>query len=128
MSGLFWSEAARPRPSHIANDCGCKVRAAGRKVDLSGFMAGLCRDLGAQEVALQEGIADAMEARCQDIAQISIRQAYLGGIKPGAGAVAVELESGTVHVTRDLLTMAGATTAHGIEPPRVMVERARPFC
>lgn len=82
-------------------------------------------DLGAQDVALQQRIADAMEARCLEPAQVAIRKAYLGHLNLADGARALELGSGTGHVTRDLLDMAGAATAHGIEPSPVMVARAR---
>lgn len=81
-------------------------------------------DLGSQDVALQERIADAMEARCMEPAQISIRKAYLQNLNLPDNAAALELGSGTGHVTRDLLTLAGAATAHGIEPSPVMVARA----
>lgn len=82
-------------------------------------------DLAAQDVALQERIADAMEARCLEPAQVDIRKAYLGGLDLPAGAFAVELGSGTGHVTRELLSLAGAERALGIEPSSVMVDRAK---
>lgn len=88
-------------------------------------MADPYSDLGAQDADLQLRIADAMEARCLEPAQVAIRKAYLGGLCMPAGAQALELGSGTGHVTRDLLDMAGAATALGIEPSPVMVERAR---
>ena len=81
-------------------------------------------DLGAQDAALQERIAAAMEARCVEPAQIAIRKDYLGGLSLPAGARALELGSGTGHVTKDLLDLAGAATAHGLEPSPVMVARA----
>ncbi|APX13216.1 hypothetical protein BWR18_17135 [Tateyamaria omphalii] len=37
----------------------------------------------------------------------------------------MELGSGTGHVTKDLLNLAGAKTAHGLEPSPVMVARAK---
>ena len=82
-------------------------------------------NLGEQDAALQTRIADAMDARCQDAAQIAIRQAYLTRLDLSAGAHAVEFGSGTGWVTRDLVEMAGAATAHGIEPSPVMVKRAK---
>jgi ubiquinone/menaquinone biosynthesis C-methylase UbiE len=88
-------------------------------------MADPYSDLGAQDTALQQRIADAMEARCQEPAQIAIRKAYLQNLGLAEGARALELGSGTGHVTRDLLDIAGAATAHGIDPSPVMVARAR---
>lgn len=82
-------------------------------------------DLASQEVALQERIADAMEARCLEPAQKEIRESYLSGLDLSAGAYAVELGSGTGHVTEELLTIAGAQQALGIEPSAVMVARAK---
>ncbi|WP_299722223.1 methyltransferase domain-containing protein [uncultured Tateyamaria sp.] len=82
-------------------------------------------DLGAQDIALQERIAAAMEARCLEPAQIAIRKAYMEDLHLPEGARALELGSGTGHVTRDLLELAGAATAHGLEPSPVMVDRAR---
>lgn len=81
-------------------------------------------DLASQDAALQERIAAAMEARCLEPAQIAIRRAYLSDLKLPPGAAAVELGSGTGHVTADLLAMAGAETALGIEPSPIMVARA----
>ena len=82
-------------------------------------------DLAAQDVAVQERIADAIEARCLDAAQMEIRASYLSDLELPAGAFAVELGSGTGHITRDLLTLAGAERALGIEPSPVMVARAK---
>lgn len=82
-------------------------------------------DLAAQDVALQQRIADAMEARCLEPAQVEIRKAYLGNLGLPEGALAVELGSGTGHVTRELQTVAGADRALGLEPSPVMVDRAR---
>ena len=81
-------------------------------------------DLGAQDPALQERIAAAMEARCLEPAQVEIRKAYLGNLNLSSNARALELGSGTGHVTKDLLDFAGAKTAHGLEPSPVMVARA----
>ena len=88
-------------------------------------MADPYADLGSQETALQERIAEAMEARCLEPAQVAIRKAYLQTVTLPAGSMALELGSGTGHVTRDLLTMAGAARAQGIEPSPVMVARAQ---
>lgn len=81
-------------------------------------------DLGSQDIAIQERIADAMEARCLEPAQIAIRNAYLQGIALGENAAAVEFGSGTGHVTHDVLRLTGASQALGIEPSPVMVARA----
>ncbi|NNE79215.1 MAG: methyltransferase domain-containing protein [Silicimonas sp.] len=81
-------------------------------------------NLAAEDAALQARIADAMDARCLDPAQVAIRQEYLGDLTLPKGAFAVELGSGTGHVTKDLMTLAGAEQALGIEPSPVMVERA----
>ncbi|MEM7668237.1 MAG: methyltransferase domain-containing protein [Pseudomonadota bacterium] len=88
-------------------------------------MADPYSDLGSQDTALQELIADAMEARCREPAQVSIRKAYLTELRLPENARALELGSGTGHVTKDLIELAGAATAHGIEPSPVMVARAR---
>ena len=88
-------------------------------------MADPYSDLGVQDVALQERIADAMEARCLEPAQLAIRKAYLETLALTENARALELGSGTGHVTKDLLNLAGAATAHGIEPSPVMVARAK---
>tara|TARA_R110002110_G_scaffold88572_4_gene230740 strand:- start:4149 stop:4973 length:825 start_codon:yes stop_codon:yes gene_type:complete len=82
-------------------------------------------NLSAQDTTLQERIADAMEARCLEPAQIAIRKAYLNDPGIPENARALELGSGTGHVTRDLLDLAGAASAHGIEPSPIMVARAR---
>lgn len=88
-------------------------------------MADPYSDLGAQDIALQERIADAIEIRCLEPAQIAIRKAYLENLGLPEGARALELGSGTGHITKDLLDLAGAATAHGIEPSPIMVDRAR---
>ncbi len=81
-------------------------------------------DLAAQDVAIQERIADVLEARCLDPAQVEIRASYLSDLNLPTDAYAVELGSGTGHVTRDLITLAGAERALGLEPSPVMVARA----
>lgn len=82
-------------------------------------------DLGSKDQSVQALIADAMDARCQERNQIAIRKAYLGDLDLPDDASAVEFGSGTGHVTHDLIAMAGAARAHGIEPSAVMVDRAR---
>ena len=82
-------------------------------------------DLGAQDIALQERNDATKESRCLEPAQIAIRKAYLSDLRLPSNARALELGSGTGHVTKDLLDLAGAKTAHGLEPSPVMVERAR---
>ncbi|WP_372573847.1 methyltransferase domain-containing protein [Ruegeria jejuensis] len=82
-------------------------------------------DLAAQDQSTQTLIADAMDARCLEPAQIAIRRAYMGGLSVPADAFAVEFGSGTGYVTSDLITMAGAARALGIEPSPVMVARAQ---
>lgn len=66
-----------------------------------------------------------MEARCLDPAQVAIRHDYLSGLSLAGDAFAVEFGSGTGHVTRDLVTVAGAARALGIETSPVMVARAQ---
>ena len=88
-------------------------------------MADPYADLGNADATMQERIADAMAARCIDPAQVRLRKAYLETIDLPEGALAVEFGSGTGHVTCDLVDMAGASTAHGIEPSQVMVDRAK---
>lgn len=62
-------------------------------------------DLAAQDASMQARIADAMEARCLEPAQVDIRRSYLGPIDLLPGASAVELGSGTGHVTQELSTL-----------------------
>ena len=82
-------------------------------------------NLADEDHVMQIRIADAMDARCKEAAQIAIRKDYLSGLDLPKDAFAVEFGSGTGHVTYDLLMMAGASRAHGIEPSSVMVERAQ---
>ena len=90
-------------------------------------MADPYADLANAPKEMQLRIAQAMAARCQDPAQIALRRDYLGSLSLPPDAFAVELGSGTGHVTCDLIDMAGATKAHGIEPSGIMVEHARDF-
>ncbi len=82
-------------------------------------------DLAAQDISVQERIAEAMEARCLEPAQKEIRGTYLSDLCVPAGGFAVELGSGTGHVTHELLLVPGVERALGLEPSPVMVERAR---
>ncbi len=82
-------------------------------------------DLGNADETVQTAIADAMDARSVDPAQVAMRHAYMSEITLPAGAFAVEMGSGTGHVTRDLVTLVGAERALGIEPSRIMADRAR---
>ena len=82
-------------------------------------------NLGSQDRAVQTRIAEAMEARCIDPAQVALRRAYLNDLELPTGALAVEFGSGTGHVTKNLIDMAGASSALGIEPSPVMVDRAQ---
>ena len=82
-------------------------------------------NLALEDKDVQMIIADAMDARCKDPAQMSIRKDYLSGLALPKEAFAVEFGSGTGHVTHELITIAGAVKAHGIEPSPIMVERAQ---
>jgi len=88
-------------------------------------MADPYSDLAKASADMQKLIADAMEARCNDPMQIAMRRQYLGSLDLPDDARAVEFGSGTGHVTRDLLDVAGAAEAIGIEPSPEMVVRAR---
>lgn len=88
-------------------------------------MADPYADMSSQDAALQNRIGDALEARCKEQAQVEIREAYLSDLKLPDHAFAVELGSGTGHVTHELLTLAKANRALGIEPSPVLVERAK---
>ncbi|WP_052265401.1 methyltransferase domain-containing protein [Ruegeria sp. ANG-R] len=82
-------------------------------------------DLAGQEISVQERIAEAMEARCLEPAQKEIRDSYLSDLHVPDGGFAVELGSGTGHITQELLSVGGVERALGIEPSPVMVERSR---
>ncbi|MEM8760230.1 MAG: hypothetical protein AAGE83_07905, partial [Pseudomonadota bacterium] len=64
--------------------------------------------LASESEDMQARIADAMDERCGEPAQKAIRTACLGDIKLPSGAFAIEFGSGTGHVTRDLVDIAGA--------------------
>ena len=80
--------------------------------------------LASEELEVQSRIADTMAARCIDPAQVELRRAYLSSLNLPVDSFAVEFGSGTGHVTKILIDMAGATWALGIEPSGVMVDRA----
>ncbi len=82
-------------------------------------------DLAGQDISVQERIAEAMEARCLEPAQKEIRDSYLSDLIVPEGGFAVELGSGTGHITQELLSVGGVERALGIEPSPVMVKRAR---
>ena len=82
-------------------------------------------DLGSASEDIQKSISAAMEARSVDEAQIAMRRNYLADIELPADALAVELGSGTGHVTRDLIEHVGAARAIGLEFAPIMVDRAR---
>ena len=82
-------------------------------------------DLAGQDISVQERIAEAMEARCLEPAQKEIRDSYLSDLIVPEGGFAVELGSGTGHITQELLSVGGVERALGIEPSPIMVERAR---
>ncbi len=84
-------------------------------------------DLAHADTEKPERIAQALAAWCVDPAQVALRQAYLGGVKPPSGPRAVEVGGETGRATGDLVKMAGAATAHGTEPSGVMVEHERPI-
>lgn len=87
-------------------------------------MADPYADLGNADRAVQERIADALAKRSADPAQVALRRAYLEAVDLPDSAHAVEFGSGTGHVTCDLVDMAGARTALGIEPSQVLVDVA----
>ena len=88
-------------------------------------MADPYADLAQAPVDMQTTIADAMAKRAMDPAQVALRRDYLSDISLPDDAFAVELGSGTGHVTCDLVDVAGAARALGIEPSKVMADRAR---
>ncbi|MEO0625044.1 MAG: methyltransferase domain-containing protein [Pseudomonadota bacterium] len=82
-------------------------------------------DLGNAPEDVQQRLVEAMIARAEDPAQVEMRRAYMSKIELPEGATGVELGSGPGDVTRDILDVAGAAEALGIEPSPVMVEAAR---
>lgn len=83
-------------------------------------------DLGKAEKGVQIAIADAMDARSIDPAQVAMRHDYLSEITLAPGAFAVEMGSGTGHVTRNLVTLMRADHALGIEPSQIMTDSRKP--
>ncbi len=82
-------------------------------------------DLGNASDEMQGRLLEAMIARAEDPKQIQMRRAYMAQLDLPSGASAVELGSGPGDVTRDIIEVAGAAEALGIEPSPVMVEAAR---
>lgn len=82
-------------------------------------------DLGNASEEMQNRLVDAMIARAEDPKQIEMRRAYLERLSLPPGARGVELGSGPGDVTRDILEVAGAAEALGIEPSPLMVEAAK---
>ena len=81
-------------------------------------------NLGEADDEIQIALLEAMIARAEDPAQVAMRHAYLTKLDLPPGARAVELGSGPGDVTRDLITVAGAEEAIGIEPSPIMVAAA----
>lgn len=81
-------------------------------------------DLGNADADMQAVLRDAMIARAEDPDQIRMRRAYLAALSLPKGAKAIEIGCGPGDVTRDLMEVAGAAEALGIEPSRVMVDAA----
>jgi len=76
-------------------------------------------------VEMQRRLANALDTRAADPSQVEIRRRYFANLHLPPGAKAVEFGSGTGHVTRDLIEVAGAAEAIGIEPSAVLIARAR---
>ncbi len=82
-------------------------------------------DLGSATDETQSRLLAAMIARAEDPKQIEMRRAYLGQLNLPPDASGVELGSGPGDVTRDIVEVAGAAKALGIEPSPVMVDAAK---
>src|SRR6056297_203202 len=82
-------------------------------------------NLAAAEDEVQTAIANAMEARSADPLQVRMRSRYLAQLDLPMDAVGVEFGSGTGHVARDMVEIAGCSQVLGIEPGPVMIARAR---
>ena len=76
-------------------------------------------------VEIQRRLANALDTRAADPSQVEIRRRYFANLHLPPGAKAVEFGCGTGHVTRDLIEVAGAAEAIGIEPSPVLITRAR---
>ena len=81
-------------------------------------------NLGDASTETQSRLVEVMIARAEDPKQIDMRRAYLAKLDLPPDARAVELGSGPGDVTRDLIDVAGAAEALGVEPSPVMVEAA----
>ncbi|QFT73354.1 class I SAM-dependent methyltransferase [Ruegeria sp. THAF33] len=81
-------------------------------------------DVASLDIALQERVGDILTARGQDPAHKEMRKAFLKDLNLPPHATALELGSGTGHVTLDLIETAGATRAHGIEASPLLVAKA----
>ena len=77
------------------------------------------------DAAMQSVLADAIETRATEPAQIAMRRDYLSEVPQPEGARAADFGSGTGHLARDLVEVLGCAQALGLDPSPVMVERAR---
>ncbi len=82
-------------------------------------------DLGNATDEMQNRLVEAMIARAEDPKQIEMRRAYMERLALPPGARGVELGSGPGDVTRDIIEVAGASEALGIEPSPIMVAAAK---
>ena len=82
-------------------------------------------DLGNASHEMQNRLVEAMIARAEDPKQIEMRRAYMAQLSLPGSARGVELGSGPGDVTRDLIEVAGAVEALGLEPSPIMVETAK---
>lgn len=82
-------------------------------------------DLGNASAEMQNRLVEVMIARAEDRKQIEMRRAYMEKLDLPPNASAVELGCGPGDVTRDLIDVAGAAAALGIEPSAIMVDAAR---
>jgi len=77
------------------------------------------------DAAMQTALADAIETRATEPAQIAMRHAYLAEAPLPDNARAADFGSGTGHLARDLIEVFGCAEALGLDPSPVMVDRAR---
>ena len=82
-------------------------------------------DLGNASQEMQSRLVDAMIARAEDPKQVEMRRAYMTRLNLPSNARGVELGSGPGDVTRDIIEIAGAGEALGVEPSPIMVEAAK---
>lgn len=73
----------------------------------------------------QEMLGDAMTIRANDAQMIEMRRRYFSWLNIPEGGRALEVGSGTGHVTADLLQSTCLGEAVGLDPSPVLVERAR---